>query len=108
MPRPPEKKAPATPREGEAGADEKVKTNVENNSVPSRRRRLLTNSARREVRIPGFPVIRLATATELREGLDEDIERTCWRAEPVDRVDMMSFADRLSSLVEQEEAEGIE
>lgn len=52
---------------------------------------------------PGFPPIRRKTLTELREGLDEDMERAAWGSKPVSRADMMSLADRQATLGEREE-----
>lgn len=67
------------------------------------RRRRIVRRPLEYVRIGTLPPVRKKTLTELREGIDEDMERVAGRSKPVDQADMVSFADRLATLGEQEE-----
>lgn len=67
------------------------------------RRRRIVGHPLEYVTIGTLCPIRKMTITELREGLDEDMEWMAGRSKPIDRTDMMSLADRQATLGEREE-----
>ncbi|HYD68497.1 hypothetical protein [Azospirillum sp.] len=99
----PDKKIPRRSVEGLGGGSHCAVSGSPQGAVTTRRR--LAAPPRKEVQIPGFPTIRVATITELREGLDEDMERLCWQRGPIDTVDMESLGNRMATLAAREESE---